>query len=106
MLVRNFDWFMCSFPNENCNVEIYNVGYMFILVVCGCAGGVYNQGCHIIGGGVRPKTIKPESVMDRPTDGWANGLTKRGVESRSMRLITIVMISRGLMAYAVLVVDI
>ena len=39
VLVRNFDWFMCSFPNENCNVEIYNVGYMFILVVCGCAGG-------------------------------------------------------------------
>ena len=55
---------------------------------------------------MRPKTIKPESVMDGPTDGWANGLTKRGVESRSMRLITIVMISRGLMAYAVLVVDI
>ena len=44
--------------------------------------------------------------MDGPTDGWANGPTKRGVESRSMRLITIVMISRGLMAYAVLVVDI
>ena len=55
---------------------------------------------------MRPKTIKPESVMDGPTDGWANGPTKRGVESRSMRLITIVMISRGLMAYAVLVVDI
>ena len=71
-----------------------------------CGGGRCIIKVAILLGGVRPKTIKPESVMDGPTDGWANGPTKRGVESRSMRLITIVMISRGLMAYAVLVVDI